>query len=177
MSCPYSAVALIARLNGALALAQQAKPLRFGGVLRIDADGVLHQTFFAEGGSFEFAGLDATLTIGTGADGEPRPSLVQRWSSLADKDAFLNDALVYFGKGSDWFDIYKALECLELKFGGESKLMALGWASKTQIELLKRTANFAARHANSKFEPPPNLMTLKEARTLVGQLLNRAFEL
>ena len=49
----------------------------------------------------------------------PEPSNPQRWLSIAAEDDLLADALTYFGRGDDWFDTYKALECLELKFGGE----------------------------------------------------------
>ena len=50
-----SAVALIEWLNGATALAQQAKPVRFNGVIQISADGKVHRTLFAEAVAEAFA--------------------------------------------------------------------------------------------------------------------------
>ena len=38
------------------------------------------------------------------------PSEVQAWATLADDDELLEDALIYFGRATDWFDIYKTLE-------------------------------------------------------------------
>jgi len=81
----------------------------------------------------------------------PEPSDPQRWLSIAAKDDLLADALRYFGRGDDWLDIYKALECLELRFGGETKLGGLGWASGTEIKLLKHNANYKRRHARLKY--------------------------
>jgi hypothetical protein len=137
-----------------------------------------------------------TLTV-SGPDGEPvapshpQPSEVQLWAAIAQEDLLLHDALVYFGRISqrpagpvtevpDWFDIYKALECLEKRFGGNETAFRnfasdRNWASRSELDLLKRTANWA-RHARRKFDPPPNPMGFKEARELLGHLLRRALE-
>ncbi len=58
-----------------------------------------------------------------------RPSRAnpQRWLSFAAGDDLLADALTYFARGDDWFDIYKALECLEERFGGEAKCRRSSW--------------------------------------------------
>jgi len=106
----------------------------------------------------------------------PQPSEVQRWAATADGDDVIDDALIYFGRAINWFDIYKTLERLILRFGGnESAFLALGWASQAEILLLKQTANWA-RHARRKFAPPGKLMSLKEAHSLLGQLLRRALQ-
>jgi hypothetical protein len=64
-----------------------------------------------------------------------------------------------------------------MRFGGGKKeeliFLSLGWAPAAEITRLKRTAN-SARHAKRKFDPPSNPMDLKEARLLLGQLLQRA---
>ncbi|HEY2664256.1 MAG TPA: hypothetical protein VGI47_07945, partial [Candidatus Binataceae bacterium] len=75
-----------------------------------------------------------------------KPSEVQDWVRLAESDDLLDDALVYFGKPPDWFDIYKALECLMLKFGGEAGFLALNWAPAAEVKRLKQTASWV-RHA------------------------------
>lgn len=174
------ASALIERLNGAVALSQQAKQLQLGAIIQFAPDGGQHRTIFAE--IFEnrnkfFAG---SITIST--DGKPspspraQPSEVQKWTTLAENDDLLDDALIYFGRAKDWFDIYKTLECLIAKFGGsENAFLALGWAQKNEITRLKRTANWA-RHAGRKFSPPANPMSLKDGRTLLGLLLRRALK-
>jgi hypothetical protein len=175
------ATALIERLNGAVALSQQARQLRLGGVIQFAPDGGMHRTMFASG-TLEGKGKLRANAIVIGPDGKPvptpppQPSEVQKWTTLAESDDLLDDALIYFGRAIDWFDIYKALECLILRFGGnESAFLALGWASETGINRLKRTANWA-RHARRKFSPPPNPTSLKDARALLGLLLRRALK-
>jgi hypothetical protein len=177
------AIAYIDRLNGAMAVSQHSRPVRFGAVIRFEPDGSLHRTAFLETVMFEARSSVVADSIHIGPDGQPvpppppQPSEVQRWATLADDQAWLEDALVYFGRATDWFDIYKALECLILRFGGsEAKFLALNWAPATEVQRLKRTANWVARHAERKFDRAPNPMTLKEARQLVGELLRRAFE-
>jgi hypothetical protein len=62
-----------------------------------------------------------------GPDGRPVPlkpderSEPQRWLSIAAKDDLLADALMYFARGDDWFNVYKTLECLEMRFGGREE--------------------------------------------------------
>jgi hypothetical protein len=191
-------IAQIEQLNGAMALSQRSRPLRFGGVIQFTEDGRLHQTIFVEMAGFEAGDkMHAAILTVSGPNGEPvspsppQPSEVQRWAAIADQEDLLHDALVYFGRipqspaspvteATDWFDIYKALECLEKKFGGNETAFRnfacdRNWAARGELELLKRTANWA-RHARRKFDPPPNPMGLKEARDLLGQLLRRALE-
>jgi hypothetical protein len=174
------AIAQIERLNGAVSLSQGAKPLRFGGAIQFASDGKQHTTIFAEMGAMESRDkLRATaIVIGRGGTpvppSPPQPSEVQRWAMAIENDDLLDDALVYFGRATDWFDIYKTLECLIIRFGpGESAFLKLNWAPAAEIERLKRTAN-SARHAKHQFAPPKNPMTLKEAQSLLAQLLRRA---
>jgi hypothetical protein len=175
------AIALIERLNGAIAVCQEARPLRLRSVIQFAPDGQLHRTIFAEAVEFSVrSSLRATATV-IGADGKPvpppppQPSEVQQWALLAERDDLLDDALIYFGRATDWFDIYKALECLMLRFGGERAFLAQAWQSKEEIVRLKQTANWS-RHAKRKFDPPQNPMELKDARGVLGQLLRRAFK-
>jgi hypothetical protein len=113
---------LIERLNGAMALSRGSKPVRFGGVIQFAPDSRLHRTIFAEMFVEETPDEVHIIAVVSGPDGKPlpppppRPSEVQHWSVLADNEDLLNDALIYFGRATDWFDIYKTLECLE-KFG------------------------------------------------------------
>jgi hypothetical protein len=172
------AVALIDRLNGAMSLSCDAGPLRFAGVTQFMSDGARHRTMFPESAQINLSGMQPTVMV-AGPDGQPlprspAPSDVQVWASLAESDDFLDDALIYFGTATEWFDIYKTLETLILRFGPKEKaFLSLLWAPKKDIELLKRTANWA-RHAKRKSKPPPNPMDLAEARRLLGQLLRRA---
>ena len=178
------ALAYIDRINGAMALWQQAGPLRFGKrVIQFTADGKQHRTMFPQTASVEIRGSNAMRadTIHLGPDGKPvpppppQPSEVQRWAAIAEGDDWLDDGLIYFGKADDWFAIYKSLECLIERSGGgkERAFLDLNWEPEAEVKRLKQTANWA-RHARRIFDPPPNPMTLKDARVLLGRLLQRA---
>ena len=52
----------------------------------------------------------------------PEPSEPQRWLRIAAEDDLLADALTYFARGDDWFDVYKALECLEMRGSGARRV-------------------------------------------------------
>jgi hypothetical protein len=177
---------LMEQINGALAITDHsAEEVRAEGIAEIMSDGrrnVLVQVV----GTAKARSRAGAVGVAIGPDGKPmRPppperSNPQQWLSIAAEDDLLADALTYFGRGNDWFDIYKALECLELRFGGErrghvERFLGLGWADADEIGRLKRTANYKRRHARLKFDPPPNPMEGTEARDLLAKLMARAF--
>lgn len=171
------ALALIERLNGALAVLHKAKPISFDGLVEITSSGQPLVIKFAQ---FVAEGRSKVRAVGQviGPNDKPiasppaQASEVQRWCELVERHELLDDALTYFAK-PNWFDIYKALECLFLRVGGEESFLALGWESKDEVLRLKRIANWA-RHSRHKFEPPPDPMPIKEARELLGRLIQRA---
>src|SRR4051794_36595208 len=127
---------IIERLNGAVALSQGADPVRFHGVVEFAPDGGRRRIFFGEAHARARAKARAE-GMAIGPDGQPiptppQPTEVQSWAEIAENDPLLEDALIYFGRATDWFDFYKSLECLILRFGGkkngEAKFLALGWA-------------------------------------------------
>jgi hypothetical protein len=166
----------IQQLNGAVALYERATSVQFGGL--IGPDGRRHN--FAEMRAVE-TGDKAQMALEVSAsDGQPifampTPSQVQDWIQLTNDDDLLRDALVYFGRAMNWFDIYKVLECLISRFGGsEENFLALEWAPHAEVKLLKRTANSIFRHARHKFDPPEEPMSLERARELIACLLRHA---
>jgi hypothetical protein len=171
------AIAYIDRLNGAFAISHKSKPLSFYGIVEISADGQRRVFTFAVSvmeGRSKVRGVSQAI----GPDGQPiisppQASEVQRWSQCADRDELLDDALIFYGKSDNWFNIYNALESLFNRVGGEKNFLALGWESEGEIKRLKRTANWG-RHARGKHPPPPNPMPMKEGRELLGRLLRRA---
>jgi hypothetical protein len=176
------AIAYIDRLNGAISVSHDSRPVQLRAVIRFKGDGHLERTLFAESAKYEARGGMIGAGTVVGSDGQPVPSTapapseVQRWSGIADQETWLDDALIYFGKATNWFDIYKALECLMDKYGGETAFVKLNWAPPDEVRRLKRTAN-SFRHANrNKHRPPQNPMGLKEGRELLGQLLRRALD-
>lgn len=176
------AVALIERLNGAFALSRHANQLRFAGVVRVGSGGGIEQHVLS--GESVLAGRSRMSPVEVtqiGPDGKPipppppQPSDVQKWCTLAEGDDLLDDAFIYFGRGRNWFDIYKTLECLILmRFSdNENAFFSSGWAPEAQLRRLKRTANWA-RHAKHKFSPPSDPMSIDEAYELLAQLMRRA---
>jgi hypothetical protein len=114
-----------------------------------------------------------------GADGEivsPRPSSLTVRVALARADADVADAL-YFLQRRDptWGELYKALEIIEAD--GDGEITARGWASNNERTRFTRSANHQAtaghdaRHARLRTEPPPNPLTLAEARLFMRRIL------
>jgi hypothetical protein len=171
--------ALIETLNGALAASRRTRPVRLGGVVEFMSDGIERRSAFAaikEG--IEARSRAAAVGTAIGPDGKPspspspEPSEAQRWFGIAASDDVVADALTYFSRGDDWFDIYKALECLIIRFGvgSEGDFFKLDWVP-SRVRLLKQTANYA-RHARRKFDPPEDPMPRDEARDLLGVLIS-----
>ncbi len=172
---------LMEQVNGALGVSHRARVVRLEGIVEILPDGTRRRHVFAQISEEVRCKVRAAGVV-LGPNGEPKPALpprpsnAQRWLSVATDDDLLADALTYFARGPDWFDIYKALECLILRFGGgEKEFLDLRWADASEITRLKRTAN-SERHARRKFAPPPSPMGRPEARDLLAKLMARALD-
>jgi hypothetical protein len=176
---------LMSWLNGALTLCTGGGPIKCGGVVQFKADGTEHRTSFLEAvglvtGRAKARGFASVL----GLDGKPlpppppRPSDVQEWMRISEEDDVISDAIVYYSRSDNWFDIWKCLECLVMRFGDKKKgaersFKGLLWISEDRFDLLARTANHE-RHARKKFDPPDDPMPKGEAKELLGTLLRRA---
>lgn len=177
---------LMEQVNGALAVSHHnTGVVRVAAIAEMMSDGSRH-VFVQVSGTAKARSRVGAVGVAIGPGGKPapppppEPSNAQRWLSIAAEDDLLADALTFFGRSDNWFDIYKALECLIGDFGGgkEDEFLALGWASKTKIGLLKRTADFW-RHSprgRPKVAPPPSPMEQTEARDLLAKLMARAFQ-
>jgi hypothetical protein len=179
------AKALMDEVNGAIRASYGAGVVRRGDIVEILSDGTLRRHVFAQ--------LDEVLRIRLRSavvrldpDGKPypepppEPSRPQRWLRIAAEDDLLADALTYFARCDDWFDVYKALECLIQRFAGGEKdgqverFRRLGWANADEITRLRKTAN-SKRHARGSFDPPARPMEHTEARHLLATLMASAF--
>jgi hypothetical protein len=144
------ATAELPQIIGALALSYGYAPIVLTGVAELGSDGTVRRHIFASWNEQIRVRVRGTAMI-IGPDGQeviqpPAPSVSQRLLSSANQQEALADALAYLSKGPDWFDIYKALECLFHYAGGEDRFLGLGFAPSVDIKRLKRTAN-DHRHA------------------------------
>ena len=119
--------------------------------------------------------LRAKLNVNPEVPSPPIRSNVQAWMKLSEGSDHLTDALIYAGRG-EWFDVYKAIECLDAFAGrGESDLKRKRWVKCKDLELMNRTANSFYRHRRGKYESPKNPMTLENARKMLAKLIKCAF--
>ena len=130
--------ALLEQLNGAMTASKGSRPIRGQDVIQFAPDGTRHHHVLAAA-NLELRSRVSAAAIGIiGPDGAvvqdapPQPSDVQRWTSIADTDDCLADALVYLGR-REWFDLFKAIECIEDWAGGEDALLRLGWMERDEL--------------------------------------------
>ena len=168
------ALVLIGRLNGALSIWNGTRPVKFGGVIRIDDEGKQHAWVFGEMAAIELGRfvLRATAVL-LGPDGKPlpppppTPSQPQKWNLVAEKNDDVSDLLDHFGRADNWHDIYKTIEIAEHLAGSEHKLWKILGSDARLAKNLRTSANYY-RHA--KAYRPPKLLSLKEARPLLVHL-------
>ena len=91
----------------------------------------------------------------------------------------VQEALYYLGaEGNAWANLYKACEVVEDHAGAAKAMFQSGWCSRSAWERFSRTANHQeaigrfSRHARSQVEPPPDPMTVSEARRFVAELVS-----
>lgn len=171
--------ALIEQLNGALTASKGSRPIRGKDVIEFTPDGTrYHHILMADhlelrtrfgAAVIKIVGPDGTVV----PDAPPQPSDIQRWTSIAGTNDHLADALVYLGR-REWFDLFKAIECIEDWAGGESALIRRGWMEPEKR--VKRTANsFRHRRGGAHSAPSPPA-THEEALRFVADLIRKAFE-
>lgn len=173
------ALTLIGRMNGALSLWNDARPVRFAGVYRVDDEGKRHTILFAEAAiELNRCVMRATAVI-LGLDGKPippappTPSKPQDWNRLAATSDDVSDLLDHLGRADNWFDIYKAIELAERIAGNERKLVKLFAGTGVEVKRLKMSANFY-RHARAPRPAEP--FSLKEARSTITYIAQRVLE-
>lgn len=175
------AQSLVDRLNGAMRIHRATQPIRFVSVIAFKPDGARDKTVILGSGKSEARSRASAVGVAIQSDGTiapppaPEPSDVQKWAGLAQSHELLADALVYFGRG-EWFDIFKAIECLRDEVGGQAALENLNWIKKTDLTGLRQTANsFRHRSGSAKNAPPKRPVTPEEARQLLSTLIRKAF--
>jgi hypothetical protein len=103
---------------------------------------------------------------------QPPPLEPTQWFNLAQRDTNVADALRQFARSDEWFDIYKVYEIIRDDLGSK-KLNSKKLASKTELDLLRQTANYY-RHARTARPSKP--MTHDDARELIRRVLRHWLE-
>lgn len=128
------------------------------------------------------ATVGTVLSAGTPAPGQPPKG--PRYVSAANRDSDVADALRILGQPEplDWYDIYKTWEIVASAVGGAAQVNTWGWATTSDIERLKASANHpgvsgdSARHARARGRrgrhPSPGLaMSMSEADGMIRRLV------
>ena len=159
---------------------RQSQPIKFSGVVEFAPDGRFIGRVFVEGAQLRRLGVaHACGRIDENANRAtanlPNTKRSAKWAAIADNDDLLEDALIYFGRVSApdpgqhpptfWFDIYKALECLMNRSGGEADFLALDWAPRKEVGATQTDRGLVkARPAEKTGAPAPT--TEQQAKEL-----------
>ncbi len=175
------ALVLIARMNGAIGLWNSARPVRFGGVIRIDEQGRQHAWVFGEMAAVEMGRciMRATAVL-LGPDGKPlpppppQPSQPQAWNRLAEQNDDISDLLDHFGRADNWYDIYKTIEVAAHLVDGKHRLWKIAQPETKACRNLDQNANFY-RHARG-VKRPDQPLSVSEAKPLLAWLVRAVLE-
>ncbi|TPK57347.1 hypothetical protein FJ546_27360 [Mesorhizobium sp. B2-4-19] len=96
----------------------------------------------------------------------PEPSTAQKRIKVALAHEAISNALLYCGSDPDWFDLYKAFECLR-----DAELLG-GHPTKN----FTQTANAMFRHRQGKYDMPKRPMHIEEACRLVRSWISEAMD-
>ena len=172
------AEALLAQLNGATRLLYSnfvCAQLEYMVELFENGTGLgIAACKWVEHGSLEYPAIRSFLDNGSASTIGP---MLPVWKS--DRD--VHEALFYLGSDSNaWANLYKACEIVEDRVGGNSKsIFQNDWCSRSEWERFHRTANHQetiglfSRHARQRTVPPPDPMTIDEARAFAVGLVNK----
>ena len=173
---------LLGRLNGLMRVLHSAEPLEISAILEVVEDGSEKRSvfIFPETGRYRFKGssFPGGVVIGgaTTDTSDPEPTRAQKWAQVAQENHLLADALTYAAERENWFNLYKAFECVSDFVKGEHKLIALGWTTKPEKNRFTNTADALHRHRRGGKTPPANPMSIGEAQDYVQKLINSAVQ-
>lgn len=164
---------LIQRLNGLGPLADPSfRPLKAGHVYRLWPDG-RRDAFVVVS---EAIGVrDRVMAVGVSNGGEPAattPTYLEKAALVAETDAGLAQALIYYGSTPrSFYDLYKVFE-LSSRHPDHAQ-----WTLGRNRRRFKHSANSPAavgseaRHATESTLPPANPMSLDEATAFIGEIV------
>jgi hypothetical protein len=173
---------MLSLLDGASRLGLNSiQSIRAGGVYRLGENGRRDAFVFLEAAVLHCRALAPTVklthTDGTVEEFHPADP-VKEWIGLALTDDAIAKVFQILASGSlDWVNLYRIFEIIMSDVGGLKTIQGNGWATKTAMELFKRTANspgasgLEARHGAETTEPPERPMTISEARALVTSIV------
>lgn len=121
----------------------------------------------AETAHFRFGMGSARIQVfdssGKLIESPPEPTTAQKRIKTALANKAIGDALLYCGSDPDWFDLYKAFECLR-----DAELLG---ADPTKS--FTQTATMF-RHRKGRYDEPEKPMSLPEARSLLRRWISEA---
>ena len=161
---------LVPTLSGLIAVRRKgARPVGPGRtVYEFPADGSVrrHMSIEPQPGEIRLRGSAVLLRHCGERVEEPKPSCTQWLANRVSGD--LREALHFYNRADNWFDLFKSLEAVQHHVGGRDKLKEFGFtreelsslgASPQHVRHYKSTAN------------PPRLLTLEQARDLMRRIL------
>lgn len=155
-----SAFKLLGEIRGvAQLLGNDAFKVKVAGLAREDAEGLRHQYVLAGG------------VPSDGRFGMPTDAFISM-IAVAEKNPDIADALSFYQRGT-WFDLFKAWEKVRDGTDGRSN----AWTTRNERSRFTNTVNNPevigdhARHGVPTGDPPPNPMSVEEARGFVGRLI------
>lgn len=168
---------LLDRVNAGLRmLRSDTVPLSFGGIFRFGDDGnrlavTLNLSVNCSVTSRSRARMSLVSTL-AGNVVEQAASPLQLWLKRASTDVVTSDLLAFLARADNWFDLYKAMECVEKLVGGSKRAIS----NHSDWERVRQTANYH-RHAPAPQRPlPKRPVTLVEAQAILfpvaSQVLN-----
>ncbi|TGR32972.1 MULTISPECIES: hypothetical protein [unclassified Mesorhizobium] len=164
---------IVRTLNGVVAAIMEKSAVEPDGAAEMRGGKLIrHMMMRTETAHFSFGGPSAEFNVivrnkeGNVVVPPPAPTAAQSRYAASRKNELLTHALNYCAGEPGWFDLYKAMECLE----------QAGFAKKGQMTRFSRTANWFHRHHDTKNPPPPNPMDLWEARRLLRGRINQALD-
>lgn len=167
---------ILSLINGSARLVfGMRKPLGSDLISLVNDDGKIIKRFMLISGTLYLQGSLEKISV-IKKDGTVQEifqvDIIPEIISIAQNDENVDTVLRILGDHPiDLVNLYNILEVVKNDVGGIPKIVEEGWATRNTIVLFKRTANFLARHKNKKIEPPEKLMTLPEAKSLIGNII------
>lgn len=170
----------IALLNGAITLYCKSSPVVMQNLIEFDENGQYRRHAFGQLNAILARTKLKAVAFVVGPDVkvpqgvQPSPSTVQLLSENRSANIDIVDAITYFGRADNWFDLYKCIECIKSTGLLNNVIIDDNICSKTTFDNTNRTANY---HRHARADPPKKPVPFLEARETIRRVLERVVEL
>jgi len=168
---------IIQKINGvATVVKSKYEPIKLEVVCETDENGNIIKRYIETGKSVLILGITSSGTLSSGEDVNEEYDPIQIIFSLMENNEYFLDALIIFGKGKSWFDLYKIGEIIK-KSKRRTEILDACNINLNEFENFMKNCNYYRHYQQKADKPKFKIISRSKACGLIRNMLKKWAEL